>query len=107
MTDARDLLLRMPTCFKPDTAGDLSMTAQYLISQPVYLTIANGHCEAHEGRADSPDVTIRVRDEHLIQMMSGRMRGFTAFITGRVKVEGNYALAQKLQSLFEPRKLFR
>lgn len=106
MTQAHDLLLRMPTCFKSDAAGNLVMTAQYVISRPVYITIANGRCEAHEGCADAPDVTIRVRDEHLVKMMSGRMRGITAFLLGRLKVEGSYVLAQKLQHVFEPRQLF-
>lgn len=106
MTDAYDLLHRMPSCFKPEAASDLSMTVQYMISRPVYLTISHGRCEAHDGLAGEPDVTLKVKDEHLVKMMSGRMRGITAFITGRLKVEGNYVLAQKLQQVFEPKQLF-
>lgn len=77
------------------------MTAQYLIRRPVYITIDNGHCTAHDGMAESPDVTFKVRDEHLIKLMTGRMFGLTAFLTGRLKVEGNYILAQKLQQVFD------
>lgn len=106
MNDARDLLHRMPGCFKPEAAADLSMTAQYMIARPVYITIERGQCAVHDGLADAPDVTLRVKDEHLIRMMSGRMRGITAFITGRLKVEGNYGLAQKLQQVFDSRQLF-
>lgn len=106
MTDARDLLHRMPRCFKPDVAADLSMTVQYMVARPVYITIDHGQCWVSDGLAPAPDVTLKVRDEHLIKMMSGRMRGITAFITGRLKVEGNYVLAQKLQQVFEPKQLF-
>lgn len=106
MTDARDLLHRMPNCFKPEAAAQLSMTVQYLVARPVYITIDHGRCEVHDGLASAPDVTLKVRDEHLIRMMSGRMRGITAFITGRLKVEGNYVLAQKLQQIFDPKQLF-
>lgn len=105
MQDARELLTRLPLCFKPEVAGDLSMTAQYLIRNPVYITIENGQCNAYEGLAPDPDVTLKVRDEHLIKLMTGRMRGFTAFITGRLKVEGNYMLAQKLQQVFDTSRL--
>lgn len=105
MQDARELLTRLPLYFKPEVAGDLSMTVQYLIRNPVYITIENGQCTAHEGLAPSPDVTLKIRDEHLIKLMTGRMRGFTAFITGRLKVEGNYMLAQKLQQVFDTSRL--
>ncbi len=105
MQDARELLTRLPLCFKPEAAGDLSMTAQYLTRHPVYITIENGHCSAHEGLAPAPDVTLRVRDDHLIKLMTGRMRGITAFLTGRLKVEGNYMLAQKLQQVFDTSRL--
>lgn len=105
MQDARELLTRLPLCFKPEAAGDLSMTAQYMTRHPVYITIDNGHCSAHEGVAPAPDVTLKVRDDHLIKLMTGRMRGFTAFITGRLKVEGNYLLAQKLQQVFDTSRL--
>ncbi|MGN8157309.1 SCP2 sterol-binding domain-containing protein [Salinisphaera sp. RV14] len=105
MQDARELLTRLPLCFKPDAAGDLSITAQYLTRHPVYITIENGHCSAHEGLARAPDVTFKVRDDHLIKLMTGRMRGITAFLTGRLKVEGNYMLAQKLQQVFDTSRL--
>lgn len=105
MNDARELLTRLPLCFKPEAAGELSMTAQYLTRHPVYITIDRGHCQAHEGLADAPDVTLRIRDDHLIKLMTGRMRGVTAFLTGKIKVEGNYRLAQKLQQVFDPSRL--
>lgn len=81
------------------------MTAQYLIRHPVYITIQNGRCSAHEGMARDPDVTLKIRDEHLIRLMTGRMHGLTAFLTGRLKVEGNYKLAQKLQQVFDTSRL--
>lgn len=105
MTDARELLRRLPLCFKPDSAGELSMTAQYMIRHPAYIVIDNGHCEMHEGLAPAPDVTLRIRDEHLVRLMTGRMRGLPAFLTGKLKVEGNYVLAQKLQQVFDTSRL--
>jgi len=105
--DAHDLLLRMPSCFKPAAAGDLRMTVQYMVARPVYVRIDRGQCEAVAGVADAADVTLKVKDKYLIRMMSGRMYGITAFVTGRLKVEGNYVLAQKLQQVFEPKQLFR
>ncbi|RJS95056.1 SCP2 sterol-binding domain-containing protein [Salinisphaera sp. Q1T1-3] len=105
MNDAREFLTRLPLCFKPEVAGDLSMTAQYMTRHPVYIVIDAGHCQAHEGLAEAPDVTLHIRDDHLIKLMTGRMHGLTAFLTGKIKVEGNYILAQKLQQVFDPKRI--
>lgn len=105
MTSANDMIRRMPVAFDPEASGDLRMTVQYVTTKPMYVAIDNGRCTVHEGLADNPDVTLRIRDEHLVKLMTGRMRGITAFITGRLKVEGNYRLAQKLQSIFDPSRL--
>ena len=102
---ANDMIRRLPAAFDAEAAGDLTMTVQYMIEHPMYVSIAAGRCRVHDGIADAPDVTVRVRDRHLIRLMTGRMRGFTAFVTGRVKVEGNYRLAGRLPTIFDRRRL--
>ncbi|MFC3105598.1 SCP2 sterol-binding domain-containing protein [Salinisphaera aquimarina] len=105
MSDANDMIRRMPGAFDPGAAGDLHMTVQYMTEQPMFVTIAAGECRVHEGLADAPDVTLRIRGDHLVKLMTGRMRGITAFLTGRLKVEGNMMLAQKLQHVFDRERL--
>ncbi len=91
----------MPGAFDARAAGDLSMTVQYLIACPMYVVIEAGRCMVHDGLSDNPDVTLRIGDEDLVKLMTGRMRGITAFITGKLKVEGDYKRAQRLQQIFD------
>ncbi|MES1925113.1 SCP2 sterol-binding domain-containing protein [Salinisphaera sp. T31B1] len=105
MSRATELIQRMPEAFDPDAAGDLSMTVQYLIEEPMYVVVDRGSCRVHTGIATDPDVTLRIKGEHLVRLMTGRMRGITAFLTGKLRVEGNMMLAQKLQQIFDRRRL--
>jgi putative sterol carrier protein len=64
-----------------------------------YVKIADGKAELGEGTYDNPDVTISVSADNLLKMMEGKLNGTTAFMTGKLKVKGNMALAMKLQAL--------
>lgn len=105
MSTAHELIRRMPAAFRPQAAGDLQMTVEYAVAEPMHVVIDRGLCTVHDGAAADPDVRLIVRDDHLVKLMTGRMRGLTAFLTGRLRVEGNYILAQKLQSIFDRDRL--
>lgn len=101
---AKELLHLIPQAFE---AGDGSehATIQYDISEPVYHVITGSKVEAFDGRADAPDVTIHVSDENLIKLMRGQLNPMTAFMTGKLKVDGNVMLAQKLVARVDRRRL--
>jgi len=105
MQDARELLFDLPRYFRPEVAGNMTATTQYMISRPVHIRIENGQCSVHDGIADHPDVTIRIRDDHLVRLMSGRMNGLAAFLTGKLKVDGDHRLAQKMNKVFDTSQL--
>lgn len=103
--DAMDMVKKMPEAFDPDAAGDLNATVQYQLSQPMTMKIADGACNVSEGEADDPDVTLIMEDEDFVQLMTGELNGMTAFMTGKLKVEGDLMLAQRLSSLFDADRL--
>lgn len=105
MSDAKALIEKMPEAFDPDAAGDAACTIQYAISTPMYAEIADGKCSVHEGEASDPDVTIRMEDDDLVALLTGELNGMTAFMTGKLQLEGDLMLAQKLSSYFDPAKL--
>ena len=51
------------------------------------------------GKAKDPDVTLTVADEHLIRIGRGELNFQTAFIQGRLKIEGDSAKAMKLGTI--------
>lgn len=102
---AKELIQLMPRAFRPDAAGSLDVVIQYAISEPMYSVIRDGRCEVHEGRHDSPNVTIIMADEDLVSLMTGELDGMSAFMSGKLKLDGDMMLAQRLGSLFDASQL--
>ena len=51
------------------------------------------------GKAKLPDVTFTIADKHLVRIGEGKLNLQTAFIQGRLKIEGDSAKAMKLGSI--------
>ena len=102
---AVELLKRMPEAFQPEAAGDTDCTVQFNISTPMYAVIKEGTCAVHEGTADSADVTITMDDDDLVALMKGELNGMTAFMTGKLQLEGDLMLAQRMFGFFDASKL--
>ena len=105
MSAAGDLLKKLPKAFQPDAAGDTDCVVQFNISTPMHLVIKNGACATKEGPAGSPDVSITMEDEDLVQLMKGELNGMTAFMTGKLQLEGDLMLAQRMFGFFDSSKL--
>lgn len=103
--DMETVFKNMPTAFNGEEAGDLSATVQYKVSEPKYCVIDNGTLTVHDGVSDSADVTLTLEDEDFLALMSGELNGMTAFMTGKLQLEGDLMLAQKLSSMFDASQL--
>lgn len=103
--DMDTIFAKMPEAFNGDEAGDLSATVQYKVSKPHYCVIDGGNLTVTEGEADSADVTLTLDDDDFVALMNGELNGMTAFMTGKLQLEGDLMLAQKLAGLFDASKL--
>jgi putative sterol carrier protein len=65
-----------------------------------YLTIADQKCALAGGASPQPDVTITMAAEDWVNLLAGKLDGYTAFLQGRVDVQGDLSLALRLQSMF-------
>ncbi len=102
---AKELIQLMPAAFKPEAAGNMEAIVQYDISEPMYCVIKDGDCKVAEGAHDNPTVTIRMADDDLVNLMTGELDGMTAFMTGKLKLDGDMMLAQRLGGLFDAARL--
>jgi putative sterol carrier protein len=98
---AKELLLRMPELLDASAAGTTSAVIQYEISEPIHHVLADGELHAVEGRADGADLTVTIADADLVDLFGGRLNPMTAFMTGRLQVGGDVALAQRLVGFFD------
>ncbi len=102
---AAELLKKLPSAFNADAAAGTDCTMQFNCSTPMNVVIQGGSCAVNEGAAASPDVTITMEDDDLVALMKGELNGMTAFMTGKLQIEGDLMLAQRLATIFDSSKL--
>jgi putative sterol carrier protein len=103
--DVTDFLKKMTQAFDPSAATGTNCVLQFNTSKPAYITIADGKANLSEGSSPSPDVTLIMADEDLIALLKGELNGMQAFMTGKLQLEGDMMLAQRLGSFFDQSKL--
>merc|ERR1719273_1464050 len=65
-----------------------------------YLDLKNGAGACGEGEAPSkPDVTFVMKDNDFHKMFTGKLKPTTAFMTGKLKLEGDMGKAMKLEKV--------
>lgn len=102
-----ELIHRFPSALIPNATAGVHKTIQYKITQPLYVVIDDGTCIVHEGLAPKADVSIAMKDEHLVAVLRGEMNAMTALMTGKLKIEGDMLLAQRLNAFFDREKALR
>ena len=64
------------------------------------VSIADGNLTVGEGTVDSPSITLTIEAANFADLVAGKLNGQTAFLTGKLKIQGDMTLAMKLQSIF-------
>ncbi len=101
MSTAVDLIKKLPQAYSEGA----DCVIQFNISEPHYVTIKGGAATATAGTAANSDLGITMEDDDFVALMKGELNGMTAFMTGKLQLEGDLMLAQKLSSYFDPAKL--
>jgi putative sterol carrier protein len=63
------------------------------------VAIADGAIEVTEGAGDA-DCTIAASEDTLVKIAKGEANATTAYMTGKLKIQGDMGAALKLQKLF-------
>ncbi|MDE2148923.1 MAG: SCP2 sterol-binding domain-containing protein [Gammaproteobacteria bacterium] len=100
-----DVLKKLPAAFNADAAAGTECVVQFNTSTPMYATIKGGACSIADGKTDSADVSISMDGDDLVQLLKGELNGMTAFMTGKLQIDGDLMLAQRVMGFFDPAKL--
>jgi putative sterol carrier protein len=66
-------------------------------------TIKDGKIGIEQGTSSSPDMTVTTSADDMLALVSGDLNAVSAFMQGRVKIDGDMSLAMKLQTLLSSR----
>ncbi|MEN8721228.1 MAG: SCP2 sterol-binding domain-containing protein [Oceanococcaceae bacterium] len=96
-----EIFAKMPGAVDAGGAAGVNAVVQFNCSTPRYVTIADGAATVAEGQADNATVSITMEDDDLRDLLTGQLDGMTAFMTGKVQLEGDMMFAQRLGSIFK------
>ncbi len=89
--------------FHPEKAEGMDAVFQFVLSGDnggnYWVKVANKQVEAHEGMHESPTMTLRSSSEDFLALVNGQLNPMTAFMQGKIKVQGDMGLALKLQTV--------
>jgi putative sterol carrier protein len=104
MSQVSDFFAMAPEKVNKDKAAGMNAVYQFNIDGPDggqwAVKIADGDASVTEGASESPNITITMTDENFVGLITGKLNSQTAFLTGKLKIQGDMTLAMKLQSFF-------
>jgi putative sterol carrier protein len=104
-----EIFRRMSEHFLPDRARYVNVVVSWRFSggetedgyDRFQTVIEDGLCVSSTDLSRTPDTTITLSVDDFIRMATGNAAVATMFVTGRVKVKGEYAPAVRLSSYFD------
>jgi len=65
-----------------------------------WIYVNDGKCKMGRGKIDNPNVTFVAKAKDWVAISNGQLSGMWAYLTGRLKIRGNQAIARKLGEMF-------
>lgn len=104
MPTVAEISQMMVSGFKADKADGVDAIIQFDLSGDgggqFYLQIANGSVAAHDGLAENAKMTLKASAEDYYNVATGKLNAMQAFMSGKIKIQGDMGLAMKMQSMF-------
>jgi putative sterol carrier protein len=96
----------MAAAFLPEKAANKTAIIQYDVTTPegthsYQLKIGEGKCEAGRGADNPPKVTLTLSVPDLLRIVSGKANGQQLFMSGKLKLKGDMAIAMAMQTWFD------
>ena len=101
---AQEIFDNLPRAFVPEEARGFNAVIQFELTGEGggewNATVANGTLAVARGQAPNPTLTLTASAADYMAIVNGDLKAMSAFMTGRVKVNGDINLALKMQKMF-------
>ena len=105
MATCAEVFAEMPNRFDAEAAGDWEAKVQYKVEGDGggnwIVAVAGGECSITAGEADDATATVETDCETWVGIAEGTVEPTTAFMTGKIRIQGNMADVMKSQSVFK------
>ena len=103
-----EIFRRMVTHFRPDRAQGVEAVIHWkVLDRPdggydhYEFVIAGGSASLNETPSREPTLEFRIGPVHFLRLVTGNAAGPLLFMTGKLKIKGDLALAARAPSFFE------
>lgn len=102
MSSVADIINTMQSKFNASAAAGLDLVFQFNIEdgENYALIVKDGTCQVQQGDNPNANVTLIMDSATLAGIASGETDGMQAFMSGKLRAEGDMMLAMKLAELF-------
>lgn len=104
MSQVAEFFSQVPSKIDPAKIKGMNVVYQFVITGEGggewAVTVADGQVSVSEGKAEKSNITITMSAQDFLDLLAGKLNGQTAFLTGKLKIQGDMTLALKLQSVF-------
>jgi putative sterol carrier protein len=105
LSDVKTVFENMPKVFNVDAASGMDVTFQFSLSGEGggdwYAEVKGGTCKVQAGIYSNPTSTIKMDAADFLDMIGGTLSAMQAFMSGKLKVEGDIMKAQLIGKLFK------
>ncbi len=103
MTTPAEILNKLPSTVDPAKLAGMNATVVFDLSGDNggkwTLKVADGAANVTDGADPGASATIKMTDADYVAMTSGSLNPMMAFMSGKIKVEGDLNTVMKLQSI--------
>ena len=104
LTSAAEIFDHLPGAFLPDEARGVNVVIQFELTGEGggewHARIAGGQLAVGQGRAENPGVTLTAAARDYLAIVNGDLSPMSAFMGGKVQIQGDMKLAMKMQQMF-------
>lgn len=102
--EVKSIFPEMVTRLIPEKADGVNATIQFDLSGDngglYWIKVVDGTAENGEGAVDNPTMTLKSSADDWLAVSTGQMNAMQAFMSGKIKIQGDMSIAMKMQTMF-------